>query len=281
MSDPREDLLKLSRVESSGTLEQSESGEMKLNPSNLAVQSNLETLKSMILQERKLLNADSAKATRKGQEPVKKWKKIPPEMFQAETEKITDLYLAGVPPEEIAVLTPLSNAVVAAHIRILDLKKVAERRAERVTAEVIKRKLPLVKESMGLSLAILRDRLLALYEDEEAKAKLSFKELEALSRIGERVNHMLRLETGESTSNIGITQKPKYSFEEAKEMIDKLRQINPIMDYGKEPSSRVAGRFEAKEIEVMQMASDGNGGVEYSLVKKIADPIDPIVVKPS
>jgi len=146
-------------------------------------------------------------------------------------------YLAGKTVGEIARQTGLESRYVRFIITSASLKSLADKHRKEVMAELLKEKIPLLKEITTLSLLGLRDFLERLITDKERMKRLTTKEARDLSMIAKEQGESLNLELGEATERVEIIRKVE---KDVTIILEDLKKEDPFIDYSapekKEPS---------------------------------------------
>lgn len=161
----------------------------------------------------------------------------------------------GLSVAEIAQRANLSPTVVKAIVSRAALRKEAEAKRKEITQAVMVEKVPLLKEIVGLSLTTVKEFLETLSKDEDRKADLTVADVKGLATIGKELNEMLRLELGQATQNVQVVQ---YSYTEAKNLLDNLRKLDPVLEY---PELEDVEAITYTESPSSGTSSDNDGGV--------------------
>lgn len=123
----------------------------------------------------------------------------------------------NLPPDRIHLIAKKANLVAE-----------SKRFQGEVKEEVLKDKVPILKEIVGTSLTAVQEYLVELGANKERLHSLSVSEMKGLADVAKSLNELLRLELGQSTQNVQVVQ---YSFNEAKVMLEDLRKIDPVFEY--------------------------------------------------
>ncbi len=97
-----------------------------------------------------------------------------------------------------------------------------------IKEEVLRDKVPLLKEIVDVSLSSVKEYLVELGQNKERLHSLAVSEMKSIADVAKSLNELLRLELGQSTQNVQVVQ---YSFNEAKVMLEDLRKIDPVFEY--------------------------------------------------
>lgn len=154
------------------------------------------------------------------------------EKFEKLVPLVTEDYINGLTPKQIAGKNSVSEKVVRSIIAKVGLKSIAEEHRQELFSKTLQEKIPLLREVMGLTLLSLKDFLEALYSDEERKAALTVKEAKDLSSIAKDLNEIIRLELGQSTQNIEMVTKVEH---DVTFILEDLRKKDPFVDYPQLP----------------------------------------------
>lgn len=123
----------------------------------------------------------------------------------------------NLPPDRIHLVAKKANLIIE-----------SKKFQSEVKEEVLKDKVPILKEIVGTSLTAVQEYLVELGTNKERLHSLSVSEMKGLADVAKSLNELLRLELGQSTQNVQVVQ---YSFNEAKVMLEDLRKIDPVFEY--------------------------------------------------
>lgn len=143
---------------------------------------------------------------------------------------VTEEYLAGRTPHEISQKFGLAMGHIRFIICTASLRELADKHRQRIMEELLKDKIPLLREVAGLSLAGLRSFLEELITDKEKMKKLTLKDARDLSAIAKEQNETLRLELGQSTEKIELVRKVE---KDVTIILEDLKKEDPFVDYSK------------------------------------------------
>lgn len=125
---------------------------------------------------------------------------------------------------------------------LLRVKKIAEKAQAQELARSLNRdislalfadKVPALRQTIGLTLEIINQRLQSMLSNEEEIKSFGPKELVQIASLLKSTNEILRLESGQSTQNVAIA----HSYEAARAALNQLRPKDPIFDYPQLPDA--------------------------------------------
>lgn len=141
---------------------------------------------------------------------------------------ITEDYLSGLNVQEISHKRGLNPKYIRFIISTSALKELASRHRQEIMEELLREKIPLLREVAGLSLSGLRDFLESLITDREKMGRLTLKDARDLSAIAKEQNDTLRLELGQATEKIEVVQKVE---KDVTYILEDLKNTDPFVEY--------------------------------------------------
>ena len=138
-------------------------------------------------------------------------------------DKVKKFQERGYGWEEIVQFTKFKDHVVK---RIMEDETIAAELAR----ENYKKKIPTIKEIVGLGLSQLRDTMKEIAADPELRRQLlsTAKDIGTFAKVVTDLNTLLRLELGESTQNVSSISR---NFQETRVVLQELKKKDPIFDY--------------------------------------------------
>ena len=138
-------------------------------------------------------------------------------------DKVKKFQERGYGWEEIVQFTKFKDHVVK---RIMEDETIAAELAW----ENYKKKIPTIKEIVGLGLSQLRDTMKEIAADPELRRQLlsTAKDIGTFAKVVTDLNTLLRLELGESTQNVSSISR---NFQETRVVLQELKKKDPIFDY--------------------------------------------------
>lgn len=103
--------------------------------------------------------------------------------------------------------------------------------AREIKEETYRSKIPIIKNIIGLSLETILEFVSELRDDPVRKACLSIGEVKSLAELASDLNGLVRLEEGKSTMNLGIHAAVEHNHTVTLQALQKLKELDPIMDY--------------------------------------------------
>lgn len=127
------------------------------------------------------------------------------------------------------------RSMVERVVKRASLVEQARAAREELVLEIVRDKIPLAREIVGLSLATVLELVQDIAEDETRKAEMGLEGISQLLGIATKANELLRLEQGKTTANIGVgvSVSAAPSMERAAAAIAKLAAIDPVFTYPK------------------------------------------------
>lgn len=145
-------------------------------------------------------------------------------------QEVTDLYVnkGYTRLQTVQVLKrkygrALPHGAVHNVINRYNLTQLVDSQVEEARESILKDKIPVLNSIMGVNLHTLLEFSCNLAKDEQRKAALSVKDAKDLAALVSDLNTLIRLETGQATSNVAITHFTGSSEEllkTAKEIIE-------------------------------------------------------------
>jgi hypothetical protein len=153
---------------------------------------------------------------------------------------IVEKVLKGAGVDEICLTTGYPRRFV---YQVAHRKTLADE-VRKTTRAVLEAKVPILEEITELTLTAVRDWLKETIDpaNEELRAirLREAKDVRALAQIASELNDMLRLELGKQTSNAPIVQ---YNFDQAKILLQNLREKDPVFEYPALDAPREENKF--------------------------------------
>lgn len=136
----------------------------------------------------------------------------------------------GFEEHQIANLTSIPPMEIS---RIFNDEKVAAA----IAKENYEKKIPIMKDVVGMGLEVIKNCLIEMMDPEIRKGMVkNVKDLATLQGVVQDLSMLLRLEEGKSTENISIS---KRSYQETRFAIQELKKIDPVFDYPELPEKIV------------------------------------------
>lgn len=148
--------------------------------------------------------------------------------WQANNELVMRLYCQdGLTKGQIIKQSKLPPRVVDAIVRRLKLRQQTEALRQEITEEILREKVPLLKNITSINLMSILDWSIELRTSEKYK-KMSIQDAAGLMKLSKDAFEMSRLEEGKSTQNFGIAHRVE---KELATVLQDLRTIDPFVDY--------------------------------------------------
>lgn len=153
---------------------------------------------------------------------------------RAENAKvITRAYIdEGLSARDIAAQYNIPLNIVKTCITQLSLKQLAAKEKDKIVGEVLKGKLPILREIAGLTLITVRNFMEDLNSDPAKKAALNIGDIKQLASIAKDMNELARLEEGKSTQNVHAVHEVAFKVEkDVTVLLEELKVHDPFVEY--------------------------------------------------
>jgi hypothetical protein len=136
-------------------------------------------------------------------------------------------------------VTGFPHRTIEKYANLIRIEEKVDKAITEIKKDVYRRKLPLIKEIVGLTLEGVKEAVQGVIEDKERLRSFSPREIRDLTMVAAELNNILRLETGQSTQNISNkTHITETTSQSVSVILKDLKEIDPVFEYPEVPDEQ-------------------------------------------